>query len=563
MGSDAISKFTRQSPLAFTKRHSGSRFYWPVHSPTTQTPLLFTSGNVRENDGPQFDTFFIQAHAASAIVLNRIAIDWWRALTSQRGVDPDLIDDRVIKAPTKSPYVSKRCAEPLDTATSEKNVQFPTLNAQGAFAESSSTSVDALKSTAVDHLRFQWILLPENFGTSSVGAIYESPWRSNGSRLVIGCSIQVRWVPTTIYTDKYSFWTGWYPWDIHFENLSPPRVPGQEGEPLLPTNGRIAFGKDWLDLLTPPAPAIGPGDLKWKPSTIESILDNAGLAEIAPLSNKTTPLDDWLEKDTSGGSKSTLLEAIICSVLVDGVSRSGSHRLFDTEGPPSQWPLATYKPAKDFEKAILADSAALEFPDAPESTVTVLHADMEITGFAFRRSLAVYLAASVLLIYLAMAASHTIWVTFSKRTSSSWSTVSELIALSLNSQPAFDSLSNTGGGIHYSTTYSRVAKIRARPQPNDPDSDHVELVFEDSNAHLNCDDGSESWEMITSQEERLISRVHPSWTWPQDPYSSSIPLNEPNNGRDAQTSSTETPGLSRRVRKGTAGDIIYVNRAYG
>lgn len=433
----------------------------------------------------------------------------------QKGIVPSLIDDRVITAHIRSPITSVRCAQPLNISSSGKTVEFPRIDGCWTFAKTLGIAIDSLNATAVDHLRFRWVNLPDRFGAVSIGAVSESPWHTDSqSRVVIGCSAQTRWVPTTAFTDKYSFWSGWYPWNIEFGASTPSWTPVGEGQSLSPTNGRIALGKGWLKLLTPPTPAPGPGAMGWSPSTIESILESAGLAYSTRDWDGTTLTEDPPTPDLSVRGRTTLLEAIICSVLVDGLSRFGSHRVFNTTGPISQWPLAMYAPLPNLNEQILANQTAFETPAVPSTDLTTLHTSMEITGFAFRRSLAGFLAMAVLLTHIAIATAHTIWVLWNKRTSHSWSTVSELIALSQNSQPASDALSNTGAGIHNSTTFANVAKIRVRTQPGSPDLDRVELVFTDDAASKDSQRRASSQEVSDSEPER---RTRASRTWPGDP----------------------------------------------
>jgi hypothetical protein len=230
--------------------------------------------------------------------------------------------------------------------------------------------------------------------------------------------------------------------------------------------------------------------------------------------------------------------------------------VFDTRGPSSQWPMASYNPLIDFDKRILADQTAFENPAVPPNELTTLHISMQITGFAFRRSLAGFLATGVLLTHLTMATIHTIWVVCNKRTSRSWSTVSEVIALSQNSQPAFDSLSNTGAGIHCSRTFACTAKIRVRTQSGNPYHDRVELVFPDADHSRNTERAS-SQEMNNPQNERV---ARSPWTWPGDPGRLSA-----QHDVELGSRSSSTQRLIPRVHFAgqEKGDIVRVNHEYG
>jgi hypothetical protein len=499
---------------------AGSRFYWPVHSPESQIPPLYAVGNPRLDNQPlQPYTWLVQAHAASATVLQHIAADWWEAVLSHLHINPLKIDDRNVKASVPSVISAVRCADAQNISASKNVVQFPTIEGRWDWAANAGFTVETLESSASNSLRFQWVHLPDEFGTASIGAVFETPWLSdNNSRVVVGCSAQTGWVPTDVFTDSYTFWSGWYPWGIQFGGRTPAWTAVGGGQQLLPTNGRIALSDDWLELLTPPVPTSIAESQSGQASTIESILGDVGLADITEPWNGTTLTEDWLNSDLmNNGGKTRFLEAIICSILADGLSRYGSHRVFNTTGPNSAWPLAMYNPRPDFDKRILKGKMAFESPSVPSLDLTTLQTRMQISGFSYQITLAGYLSMVVLLTHGAMALFHISWVLFHKQTSRSWNSIAELVALSQNSQPAFHSLGNTGGGIKYATTSARVAKVRVRPQPGNPHLDHIELVFEDfagpkgaSVSHA----AAAATGASAASSESLLSLARKTWTFP-------------------------------------------------
>lgn len=560
--------FNGQNVPSYAKDLAGSRFYWPIHSPASQMPPLYALGNPRpDNPTPQPYTWLVQAHAASAVMLQRIATDWWEVLASEMGVDPLRIDDRNIMASVPSVISSVRCADPQNISASDKMVRFPTIEGRWNWAKNADIAVDTLNTTAANHLRFRWFHLPDKFGASSIGGVFETPWVSdNKTRVVVGCSAQTGWVPTDLFTDSYTFWSGWYPWNIQFGDRTPSWAAKGEGEPLPPTNGRIALGNEWLNLLTPPAPTVDSKIRSWQTSTVESILASAGLEDITSPWNGTTLTEDWLNRDLSpDGGKTRVLETIICSILADGLSRSGSHRVFNTTGPTSEWSLAMYNPRADFKKQILKGRPAFETPNIPSSHLTTLHARMQITGFALQLTLAGYISMIVLLAHMAMALTHIFWVVGHKRTSRSWNSISELIALSQNSQPAFDSLTNTGAGIHCPETFARLTKIRVRPQPRNPDVDHIELVFEDfvgSTSPVVFDSSATSTGAMSASRLSglgIVNKVRGSWTFPlnhDEPYlQTDVELENRSSARERLLSNVH-------LADGEKGDVVRLNHAY-
>ncbi|KAL2832904.1 hypothetical protein BDW59DRAFT_180515 [Aspergillus cavernicola] len=498
--------FQTQHVRPYAKDLSGSRFYWPVSSPSSLIPPLYALGDIQP--GPNGRTSLVQPHAATAVLLQRLAEDWWGALRARKGLSSNQVDDRTASATFRNAMTVARCGTPQILRASDTTAHFPSIDGRFDFADSLPLDVDSLNSTQTDHLRFRWVHLPRRFGAASIGGLFETSWKvtepSEASRVVIGCTVQAGWVPATVYTDKYTFWTGWYPWNILFGDRTPAWTPTSNNS----SNGRVAFGDDWLDLLTPPAPIIASGTGSWRPSTIESIFLNAGLAANEESLNGTGVADDWLANGNSSWERVSLLEAIVCSVVLDGLSRTGSYRAFNTSGPISEWSIANYNPLPDFNSLVLKSEPAIQPLAINPGESTTIEAKMEISGFSMQSSLASFLAMSVLLVHMVMATVHIIYVILKRHTSGSWSTVGELIALSQNSQPAFETLANTGGGIQCSKTYAQVAKIRVRMTPSSSNQGHIELLFNEpsaSESHQHNPPGRELDEMHNTLKASLSS----------------------------------------------------------
>jgi hypothetical protein len=520
-------------------------------------------GNIRDGQGA---TFLVQPHAAAAAILQQAATDWWKALTSPRRVKASLIDDRQVVAHAKSPIVSTRCAGPKALSASDKSVSLPTIKGRFDFGEPADFAFEGILSAPSDHLQFDWVQLPADYGAASIGAIFQSPWTAgNASRLVLGCTAQAGWVPTNVQTDSYTFWSGWYPWNVSFGERTPAWIKGSSS----PTNGRIALGEAWLKMLTPKVPQIGPGAEVWQPSTIESILAGAEITATNPATKASSAVKEWIESDTGGRGKTAYMESVISSLLVDGLSRTGSHLVFDTNSSSSHWPLSWYAPLPDFEQQILGGRTAFKAPEASASDIVKLHMKMTITGFALQQSLSGYLAMGVLSIHMIMATAHVIWVICNKRTSSSFSSVSELIALAQNSKPAHDTLANTSSGIDRSATFSHLARIRVCSQPGRLQSDRVELIFEKMDGHARSRTTSTS--PVSGPQAvpcapdagSSISRAErwqtPSSTWIRDASRLHVPY-----GTELHSRSSSTERLMPRVYLADEekGDIVVVNRAY-
>jgi len=550
---------TGASARNYAKFLSGSSYYWPIDSPLSMIPRVYALGQPRSIDGTaQHDTFLVQPHAATTVMLQKITTDWWEALLSVTNRPADAIDDREARADVRSPLTSTRCASPRNLTFSDTEVEFPTLLGPGIWSVESNMTVESLGQNASDHLRYRWVQLPsDTYGPASIGAVFESPWTAdNSSRVVIGCTLQATWVNTTVFTDEYSFWSGWYTWDIKFGNAYPPWTTPVPGQPTSPTNGRITVTESWLDMLTPPTPSEGPGHYSWNPSTIESILMNAGFGEASNLGNISDTVFNWSSSVDDGLSRARFLETIICSVFEDGLSRAGSFRIFNTSGPAAKWSLASYNREPNFDQRIVRGQSSLVKPNATSRGVTEIEIKMRITGFAYQASLAQYLAMTVLLGHMILALSHTVWVTWRRKTSDSWDSMSKIITLAQNSSPSFHALNNTSAGIDRAKTYSRKAKIRTTESSGIYGGDHVELVFNE------CPTQDETVERA-SDDIPLNQPQHYS-TWPVV-HPKNISMGFGTNG--SKTSLTElvrasanTEGLSTAL---FANDIVKVGKKYG
>ncbi|KAL6243573.1 hypothetical protein RBB50_009566 [Rhinocladiella similis] len=466
----------------YSRQLSGSRFFWPVHSPSSPVPPLYALGGARSMSdySPGGQTFLVQPHAAAATVLQQIATQWWQALKSRWNISDSQIDDRKVSARIPAAITVVRCSEPQNLSTTDKSVQFPVISGRFDYINGTNFIVDTLNDSAVDHLRFQWVHLPDNFGAASIGGVFESAWtQDKSSRVVLGCTAQAGWVPAVIQTDEYSFWTGWYPWGIDFGARTPAWTQIPSNQPQSLTNGRVAMDDNWLKLLTPSAPLVQANQHGWMPSTLESVIDASALAEGLSGQQGLSLTEAWVNDGQSGISRAVLLEVIISSILVDGLSRIGLYKIFDTEGQESRWSLSAFDPLPDFAKRILAGRNALRKPTQP-STQSTLHVKMEITGFALRASLAGFLSMAVLSAHILMAIGHIGCVFLFRESSTGWESISELIALTQNSRPAYFVLENTAAGIERGRTYGRVANIRVKPTLHESITDHVELVFQDA-----------------------------------------------------------------------------------
>jgi hypothetical protein len=91
--------------------------------------------------------------------------------------------------------------------------------------------------------------------------------------------------------------------------------------------------------------------------------------------------------------------------------------------------------------------SAYNYTFQPGDQSTMLQATVTVNGYGYGTTAATLLATLVLAIYSVIATSYVVYsICFAKKTSSSWESITELVALALNSRPS-PSLRNSGAGI--------------------------------------------------------------------------------------------------------------------
>ena len=466
--------FTNVVP-PYAKDLSGNRYYWSIESMQPVSTRTISLGL------PQANRFVIQPHLSVSVLLDQLMQDWWNALLSKKHYNQRDIDDRqAVSSNVWNPLVHVDCSSAQVLSASNRTIQFPTFESSQPYrTENIASSV--ISDQPVDHLRFSWIPLPTSYESVSTGAVLQSAWGSdNQSRLVVGCSIQARWVPAHLQSEAYTFWQGWYPKNITFAEAYPIR-----GDLLLDgvsksTRNSIAINQTWLDMLTPPTPVEGPGYSNWGPSTIESMLSSVKLTE-GLASDAGSLIDSWQPQGDT--SRLDLLASVIGSVFADGLARVSMEKIYNIQGSPSQWTLADYEKEKDFDNLILRGDRALKNPNSSQSQTNEISVEFSISGLSYRRTLVQNLAMVVLFLHMAVATSHTIWTVGRGKSSACWDSITEILVLAQNSKPAYRSLQNTAAGLQHSYTFAKRVSIRPTKLPNAQEPDHLELVFEEEEIH--------------------------------------------------------------------------------
>jgi hypothetical protein len=214
----------------------------------------------------------------------------------------------------------------------------------------------------------------------------------------------------------------------------------------------VRLGIDWLKTLTPELAEFS----NW--NTLSSTLTDIG------LDNKTglIPSSDIIQ---------FVIEGLVSTIVVDGMSRSGYERnggVGNVTG--TSWPLEHWPGAESYGP-ILAGSYVLPFgydDDGSATDRTKVRWSVAVTGLGYRAdSVTYYLALAVLFLHVALAMCHIVWVfttclskVCERETSTAWGSLTELITLALKSTPPDTVLDNASAGIERFRTFKEPVRIR-------------------------------------------------------------------------------------------------------
>lgn len=277
-----------------------------------------------------------------------------------------------------------------------------------------------------------WISLPEaTFGQSTIGAVVALP-SVTGTNLpdqVLTCTVDARWANSTA---TISFLGG------------PLIVSGAPDAWFL--DGRLKQQQDgnftWQQVKMTP---------DWA-QRLNTVVDASGRTAFNTLSSSSSNFKGLSQTD----SPLNVVEAILAVMIVEGMARIGNTAL--TLGSLVN-PVQKQWARELFPKGTFG-SGGSAFNFTPNATDQFVRLEMKtrVNGYGYGITTASALSSAVLIIYSLIAVSYVVYtIFFSRTTSDSWHSITELIALAVNSEPTA-ALHNTGAGIScMSTLRQRVA----------------------------------------------------------------------------------------------------------
>ncbi|KAK4215713.1 hypothetical protein QBC37DRAFT_281040 [Rhypophila decipiens] len=432
------------------------------------------------------------------------------------------------------PAVRTSCSMAQDLLANDSTVSFPVIPelscpANGQKSRMVTQLQDSMPSTS---LRTRWIRLPQNFGdgsngpnsSASAGLLFEAPWASdNSSRVVIGCTVDARWVKGTVENGRGNpgSFAEASDWGQAADLTTPFR-------PLANSSWEmITLQEDWLELLTPNLSAQAQ-------TTFDALLATSAMVDGF---RDISQAHEWNSPTPGRANRTIYLEWLTTLLVADGLSRYGSHRALNISGPPTTWDLLDYvKTEGDFSGEILRGERAL-IP--PPGTYTTYKTKIIIQGLSYlARANTDYMSMAVLFVYILLAFRHILYLLWFRQSSTAWDSITELVALTLNSRPPLADLANTSAGIYCLNTFGKHFVIRSTAvDPDGPSQEqeaeklteeeapirHVELVLRDATEITSpgADDNPASRAAEpTSRWQHVLLLI---FTWPFTPDRTAYP----------------------------------------
>jgi hypothetical protein len=279
-----------------------------------------------------------------------------------------------------------------------------------------------------------WVELPaSSFGLTSIGAVVALPGNNVAGYAgqILTCTIDARWANSTAIA---SFTGG------------PMAVRGEPNDWFLTSRLQKKPGGnfEWPQIRIAPQWADG----------INPIIDAKNVSVFTLLSNSVGRLGDI----SMAPSLVNAVEAILVVILAEGLSRVGntaSIQGFLKGFEENEW-MSQILPDKT---VFGTGGSAFNYTFRPGDPFVKFEMKVAVSGYGYGITTATILSSLVLLTYSLIAITYIVHsVCFSRSTSSTWESISELIALAMSSTPV-PMLKNTGAGISSLTTLKQKVRI--------------------------------------------------------------------------------------------------------
>ncbi|KAG8158525.1 hypothetical protein KVR01_011647 [Diaporthe batatas] len=520
-----------------------------IHTGMQPFPTSSISGSIR---GIVCQTEAVAPFVPILLHSLHISNDWEAiAATAQFSADrPSLAEYRwrnskIVSTPGKIPAVRTMCSAAQNLSTTATRVNFPILPPDACPDGELSMSVPNLNNNPSSSIRLTWVHdFPDEAGSVSSGIIFEAPWTNrHTSRVVVGCSIDARWTAGKVKNNQA------YPSDI----ASPEKwkiVAGYIAPMFMPPNNKswlpIHLDDAWVKVSDPQGKGQG---------HLQSLLASSAIIDQA-LTTAHDQTDTWNQAVMGSSNRTLLLEWITSLSVVDSLSRYGTYRFLNTSGPQMDWDLLNFNKQPDFTNKILSGGPALEKPTGVP--LTTFRTTIILNGLLYRASSVTdCLALGILIAHILIALGHTMHLILYRKSSASWDTISEFLALAHNSRPSKKALRNASAGIRTKKPFSKIAHVRAVTMEKGTTAeaaadmlatDRAELIFVESDDEDVSDDQhdpieNESTQSVAGESAILLlpnPQVVATRTWPLWSNHQETPFKQDSGNAHARNISTSS-----------------------
>jgi hypothetical protein len=390
---------------------------------------------------PGLSVATIQQSAIASAVAQMCAL-WQKsnniACNQKRNACFHYFNDIICSTGTLQPAVFVRCNAQSQTSTP----RFWTLNSSVEtdvlidYEDPEVESQDWFDSVTsnASHQGIKWIDLPEeSFSQASLGVLIAVPKPQGGedASQVFSCSVNARWVNSTV--------------DVSF--LAGPYIASSSVQREI-LEGKFHDGQGVSDY------PLAKMDTTWAEG-VNIIIPNENIT----VFQKLCKAEGVWDHDVRAQEPMHAMEAILSLLLVQGMGLTGHQSTIQGTlrglGQGDLW----QKEFLPLHGSFGNGGEVYEVNDTTKSKYPKLSFTVKANGYAYNRSTATFLSTTTLLVYAVIALSHVLYsVIFTRTSSSSWDTVSEMIVLALKSEKQAG-LNNTGAGISNSEIFEKPVRV--------------------------------------------------------------------------------------------------------
>ncbi|KAH8730349.1 hypothetical protein GQ44DRAFT_814220 [Phaeosphaeriaceae sp. PMI808] len=400
------------------------------------------------------DSWASAPHGASVYLADRARQDhdhaWGFAKGRQRRLRDATVSGLYSRVTGRIPVVRVLCGPIKPVNNISPTLLFPVLDADRPWRTTDTPGLYKevrVNGTYSALVNTTWISLQPEFGTSTAALAFVTNNATAGRSAGCGCSFDARWAEgQSALHGESKYWQAF---------IGPPSLPAAlkfmdpQGvsffDPLLKKYyGRsIASDTDWVRQL----------------STGYALQDSTGNFTALELILVSTRLWDmsWVLDDKVGPIRE--LEAVLSAYFVNAISRLG----WDPQRHPTQEdvnPLLRMG-NRDNDNLLHEGGQIWQRPNNVSTQALKQEWFVYATAWQLKNDPALYISVVVLGLHFLVVLIHSIVTLWSRQSSESWNSISELIALSYTSSPRPETLNNCGAGIMLQETLRQKVKIVA------------------------------------------------------------------------------------------------------